>query len=467
MTMHRGWQAIGSIDESFSRARQQTDDIGARMSELSDRLLQVRNEESEAYRSLAEIRLGLADADPLVQRLKSIDASVRAALQRRSTLGAAIDTEVAALANESQALQGARALAAAALDERQKAFDAAAEATRARLEQTETYRKRLDAVQRAGEVVAAAESKTSQAEADRAEKGKPYEADELFQYLWKRGFGTSAYRAGFFARTMDSWVARLAGYDKARASFAMLNEIPRRLAEHARRQRELAEAEKARLAELQDAALKEGEAGARGRELDEAEAKLDAIDERIEDNTKKLIDAHDRRARMIAGEDPAIQAATGVIESALRQQDLQTLRAQAESTRTGEDDAAVARLEKLETEEQRIVAALRQAKADQDKLRKDMAQIESLRRDYRRRGYNRGTFDDGAFGGAGGALLGSLLGQVLGGAISRDVFWGEIGRRHQPPMPRGGGWGGGFGGSWGGGGGGGDGGGDFHTGGGF
>lgn len=462
MMMHSGLQVIGSIDDAFARAQQQTGAVSSRMNDLSNRLLQIRNEESEAYRSLAGIRLGLAEGDPLIERLKSIDASVHTALQRRSTVTAEIDSEISALSTESQALQANRTMAAAAVEDCQHAFDAAADATRARLEQTRPYQQQIEAAQRADQVAAAAESKTQQAEADRAEKGEPYEADELFQYLWKRGYATSAYRAGIFTRMMDGWVARLAGYDKARASFAMLNEIPRRLAEHAERQRELANAEKVRLSELQDAALQEGDAGARRAELDEAEAKVDAIDDRVEVNAKKLIDAHDRRAKMIAGDDPTIRTATKVIEDALRQQDLRTLRDQAERTRTPEDDVAVARLEQLESEEQRIVAALKQTKIDQDKHRKEMAEIESLRRDYRRRGYNRGMFDEAGFGGAGGALLGSLLGQVLGGAISRDVFWGEVGRRHQPRMPRGGGWGGGFGGGGGGGGGG-----DFHTGGGF
>jgi hypothetical protein len=85
-----------------------------------------------------------------------------------------------------------------------------------------------------------------------------------------------------------------------------------------------------------------------------------------------------------------------------------------------------------------------------------MTEIELIRRDYRRRGCNRGMFDA-----AGGALIGSLLGQLLGGAVSRDVFWDQI-DQHRQRWPQPGGWGGDFGG------GGGDfGGDDFRTGGGF
>ena len=50
--------------------------------------------------------------------------------------------------------------------------------------------------------------KTEQAEADREEKGKPYRDDPLFMYLWERGYGTSAYKAGNLIAWLDGLVAR-------------------------------------------------------------------------------------------------------------------------------------------------------------------------------------------------------------------------------------------------------------------
>ena len=371
------------------------------------------------------------------------------------------NSTIAAIEAEAQALQAERSRATAVVDERQKALLAAEEATRQRLEQTPAYQQQLQAAQQADHIAAGAEQKTRQAENDRREKGKPYEQDELFQYLWKRGYGTSAYGAGPFTRMMDRWVARLVGYDKARADYAMLQEIPRRLAEHAKRQREQAQAEAQRLAEMQQAALKEGEAAAPRAELAEAQAKVDAIDDRIEANGKKALDVFERRAAVTRGEDPVIREATDVIEAALRHQDLRALRAEAQRTPMSDDDVAVRRLEQLEAEERQLLAAIEQAKADQETYRRQMAEIESIRGDYRRRGYNRGMFDT-----AGGALIGSLLGQLLGGAMSRDVFWDQV-DQHRQPWPQPGGWGGDFGGGGGDFGGGDFGGEDFRTGGGF
>ena len=420
----------------------------------------MQKEEGEAYRTLAQVRLGLAEKDPLIMVLEQVDADVRAARQRRDSVFAGADPAIAELERGAAVLKEERAAAAAVAAQRHEALAAAEAAARARLLQVEAYRAQAGAAERAGHVAAAAERKTEQAEADRREKGMAYEADELFQYLWRRGYGTSGYRAGPLTRLCDGWIARFIGFREARASFAMLDEIPRRLREHAERCRAEAAAERERLAAMEAEALKEGDAAARRAELDEAEARLDAIDDRIEANDAALIEAETRRARVLSGEDPVFAAALGAVEQALRRQDLRTLRAHAVRTKPSEDDAAVQRLEVLEAEEQALSAELEQLKAEQARQRKELEEIGSLRRDYRRRGYHRGTFDA-----AGGALLGSILGQVLGGAISRDDFWGEVSRHHHPP---GGGWGGGgdfgTGGGFGGGGGGGS---DFDTGGGF
>ena len=459
--MLSGLQVLGSIDQAMLQAQQQAGALDRRVGELNNRLLQLRKEEGESYRTLARIRLSAPKNDQLIERLTAMDGKVRAALQQRSSSTTEIDSTIAAIEAEAQALQAERSRATAVVDERQKALLAAEEATRQRLEQTPAYQQQLQAAQRADHIAAGAEQKTRQAENDRREKGKPYEQDELFQYLWKRGYGTSAYGAGPFTRMMDRWVARLVGYDKARADYAMLQEIPRRLAEHAKRQREQAQAEAQRLAEMQQAALKEGEAAAPRAELAEAQAKVDAIDDRIEANGKKALDVFERRAAVTRGEDPVIREATDVIEAALRHQDLRALRAEAQRTPMSDDDVAVRRLEQLEAEERQLLAAIEQAKADQETYRRQMAEIESIRGDYRRRGYNRGMFDT-----AGGALIGSLLGQLLGGAMSRDVFWDQV-DQHRQPWPQPGGWGGDFGGGGGDFGGGDFGGEDFRTGGGF
>ncbi|WP_048709586.1 hypothetical protein [Microvirga massiliensis] len=86
--------------------------------------------------------------------------------------------------------------------------------------------------------IAEAEQKVKQAEADREEKRRPYEADPLFMYLWRRGYGTRSYRANRFARYFDRKVAHLIGFETARINYVMLMQLPIRLREHVDRLKE-------------------------------------------------------------------------------------------------------------------------------------------------------------------------------------------------------------------------------------
>lgn len=82
-----------------------------------------------------------------------------------------------------------------------------------------------------------AETLARTAEAERDAKRGPYEADPLFMYLWREGYGTPAYEARGITRRIDGWVAGLIGYRAARADYHILLQRPERLRRHAERLR--------------------------------------------------------------------------------------------------------------------------------------------------------------------------------------------------------------------------------------
>src|SRR5690606_34275578 len=98
-----------------------------------------------------------------------------------------------------------------------------------------------EAAERSDAVADQAEEKARASESDRLEKGRPYEADPIFMYLWNRGFGTARYRAWTPARLLDRWAARVVAYEAQRRNYRLLTEIPERLGEHAKRMREIAD----------------------------------------------------------------------------------------------------------------------------------------------------------------------------------------------------------------------------------
>ena len=111
-------QIIGSMDDAFARVQQQTGDLHGQMTALSERLLQIRKQEGDAYRRLARVRLGLGDDDPLIRTLEQLDTNVRLARQRRDNASAELAAEIKALEAEAQGLQVKRVAAADVVTQR-------------------------------------------------------------------------------------------------------------------------------------------------------------------------------------------------------------------------------------------------------------------------------------------------------------------------------------------------------------
>lgn len=466
-----GRAGLSSFDAALNQAGQATATLTAELQAMNQRVMDLRAEAAGAYRELATLKLRDAGGASAVAELDAAADAVGRLVAARATTLAEAEARLAAAQAEAAASARARDAAAAALDQLEDAAEAAGAAARTRLSDDPAWRQAQAAAEAAGAVALRAEQKQALAAGDRAEKGRPYEADPLFMYLWQRGFGTQAYRAGPISRLLDGWVAKVARYEPARRNFALLTSLPDRLAGHAAHTRALAaEAEAARTTIEQRAA--EAAGGPEAAALSRARADFTAAEDKAEAAQEALHEAQARLARMASGQDEDAQAATDQVEAALRREDLASLRAAAARTPSPEDDALVLRIERLESERWRLSQEMTARRQALDQARAQAQQAEGLRREYRQRGYDTGRLDMGT-----GAMLGILLGQVLSGGLRRDTFFDrlETSRGADPwrsggPSPWGGGRApGGFrtGGQMGGGGSGGGGGGGFKTGGGF
>jgi hypothetical protein len=173
--------------------------------------------------------------------LKELEALAR----RRAEQQAALDKAEAAKHDCDQNLANAL-----------EALDDQRQRTAERIQSDAAWRAAKSAVEAAEKIAANADEKASRAEADLAAKGKPYEDDPLFIYLWRKKHGQADDRSGFFVRFFDRKVAGLVGYRNARANYAMLREIPLRLREHAKNKQSEVEIAKARVAEVERQALR-------------------------------------------------------------------------------------------------------------------------------------------------------------------------------------------------------------------
>lgn len=438
--MLSGMQVLGSIDQAVRQALDEAAAIDQEIAGLTERRLRLHEQQGQAYRELALLRLNASSRERLVSPLSAAEERARALLARRSDAVTEVDQRLAAAERERTEIAHAQAAVQQQIDADEAALSQAEAAALQRLSETDAYQQQAEAVATAERIARHAEEKTAFAEADRIAKGKPYEADPLFMYLWQRGFATPAYRHGAFTRWLDRKVARLIGYDRARANYAMLQEIPRRLQQHAERCRAAAQAEAERLEAMERRALSDDAAAAQQRaQLESRKTELTGILSEMEAAERKIDDIMSLRAALTSGEDSETKAALTAIVEALQRQDVRTLREQARRTPALDDDRIVERIGEIEEDLAAVEAELQRRKAQQVAQRQRLAELEQVRNEYRRGGYSAGAWNFGD-----PRMLSVLLGQLLGGALSRDGFWEQMHRRRMP-MPAPGGFGGGLG----------------------
>lgn len=425
--MLSGSQVSSSIDGALVQAQKEAAVMDREVSHLTNRLIQLTEDEGQVYQLIARVRLDSIRSGKVIRLLSAADHRARELVEMRQGQLDKIDGELGEAQSSLSELSRQRSECLKQVEVCQREASVSEASVREALLQSEEYVGQRTVAERAAETARFATQKTELAEKDRVIKGKPYEDDRLFCYLWERRYGTSDYHANPFSRMMDGLVAKVCGYRAAAANYNMLLEIPKRLASHAERLREQVEDEARELAEVEHKALESGESGVRRKALRESKATLDKLEDQLELAEQKVTKLSESRNRLARGDDELTQEALGVLESAMRTSELQELMDAALGTPAREDDAAVRRLESIVGERRKIQAALENQKSLQLSHARRMNELEQVRREYRRGGYVNDAWDFRS-----GDMLSVLLGEMLRGAITRDTFWDNM-RRHQRP----------------------------------
>jgi hypothetical protein len=450
------------INQHINQAQAEQEQTGQRLEELHRQLNALRLKAGEYYRELARLRLDDLKARQVISRLDETDEAVLQLLEKLKQTRSSLDEQISTSLARQRQLDGQRQEFMRQRDEAGEARQRQLEMTSSRLRDTESYRQQEQRAQEAAAVAQHADEKASQAEKDQAEKGKPYQTDPLFMYLWNRRHLTPDYHGGWLTRRLDAWVARLIDFQRNRANYYMLQELPRRLREHATKVQQTAQQEvKALHAQAQKAAAADG--------LPALETKVQAAIDQIKQLDADL-DAEEARHQKLmqeqagvqAGADPITKQILDLEAAALASESLAGLYQKARATPRPEDDVVVANLQHLQQQQEEKQAEIQSLNNLLQQRQRDLGQLEEVRRRYRQNGYD--SYDSRF---PGNFSLAVLLGQMLGGMMNSDTVWREIGRHQQGRSPaeypgRGGGDFGGFGGDFGGAGGG-----EFKTGGGF
>ncbi|KKC38175.1 hypothetical protein WH87_11305 [Devosia epidermidihirudinis] len=416
----RGPQALASLDEAMRDIRREEDEISKRLARSADRVSKIKESEAELFRQLAQLRLDPTVQSELDGRISSAELRAREMLKSHAKDLSQAEKAVAAGDEALGTLTAQRAEALKELETQQGELKALANRLADTIAQDPAYAAKRKEASELTDIANQSMAKTEQAEADRDAKGKPYRDDTLFMYLWDAGYGTSNYRANNFIRYLDSLVANIVGFIKARPNFAMLNEIPLRLREHAERQIEIAKAAQAEVEALQTAAID----AAGGKPI---RAAMEASQKRIAALDAQIVTAEDQRDEaaktlgvLSQGGNPVFESALAELATALGREDIQTLLAEARLTRTGQDDTIVAQIDDARVRAKDEEAETREQKERLKTLAARRRELEDIQWEFKKQGFDdpRSTFGEDR-------LVSDMLNDFLRGGISAASYWDQ------------------------------------------
>lgn len=438
--MITGRDNLQLINQHLQQAQTAQEDAGQRLGELHRQLDALRRETGERFRELARLRLDDLQASQLVSRLDETDQATLKLLEKLKQARHDLQERISANISRKQQLEEQRKELERRRDEAGEAVQRQVEQTRKRVTETDAYRQQQQRAQDALAVAGQADEKASQTEKDRQEKGKPYEADSLFMYLWKRHYLAPNYQAGWLGRRLDNWVAKHIDFQRNRANYHMLQELPRRLREHATKAQQTAQLEAQALQTMERQAAEEDGILNLQIEVQDAEKQLQQHDAQIEAEEARYRQLLQEQSGLNDGTDPLSKQVIDLQVAALQREELTELLREARATPRPEDDVIVARLQQFQQQQTQIGAEIQSINQFLLQQQRNMTELEELRRRYRQNGYDayNSSFP-------GDFALGTLLGQVLGGLMNSDMVWQELGRHHRRSQPSGdrGGFGGG------------------------
>lgn len=263
---------------------------------------------------------------------------------------------------------------------------------------------------------------------ERDQKAGAYEGDPIFMYLLKAGFGTPRYSAWPLVRTVDGWLARLCGFDKAARDYEALTALPGYLAEHAQAMAAGAAEAGALMDASRRAALERADVAPIESELEAKDAVLRRAAAAVEVARGQVIATRKAIGRMEEWRDDAGESLLKRLSAAFGTESIERMRARVSATDTPDDDRQLAeivrlrdRLESIERERADVEATIRTQKKRLD----DLAHV---RREYRGR-YNSSDYR------ISDSRASDLLAGYLAGRVMSDALWSGLQRcaSYEPP----------------------------------
>lgn len=421
--MMSGRQGLESIEAALRQVESEEAEARREAERQTGQRADSEKSLNEAYRELARVKIDFSLEDGVIDRADGLTAEVMQHLSHWQDARRAAEAKWEDLKSEIEAWRRKRHAAHEAVEKARAIYDAAYAQARERLSTEHGHAALLKAQADAAAHIENARAKAGKAEAERAEKEKPYAADPLFMYLWNRGYGTPQYAGGGITRMLDGWVARQIGYGEARVNYAALTEIPLRLNQYVARLEDTArkaeDAIHANLLREVTAIAKQDIAG----RIITLEAELAGLEEGVSKREAAFDALSDEVTALAQGHDPNLEAAVESLAGILSSTSFRQLLAEARATPSLKDDRVLERIQNAATMIQQVEGRVAEYRQRLDQLAARRSDLLRIAAEFRRQRYDDSssvfTKDD---------VFGVFLRQLLAGAITAGQYWAELQR---------------------------------------
>jgi len=422
----KGTSALSSIDQTLQTIRNEVVRLDKQLSELTQTVAENQRQRNQLLNEIAKVRLSELENGDLLENLTVADKDATKMLAQRQVAIQSLDEEIEQFNQQIEQAESQRELLLTELNLTSQRIVDTESVIQDDLTKDKVYLDLLSQAEDLDSIAHESAEKVALAQADMAEKAKPYQSDELFMYLYRRGFGTTEYKAGAIARFIDSWVAKLIDYEKSRINFWNLNEIPKRLAQHA--EHVISEADTATQA-VQDFELNAmNVAGITllNEQHEQQREGLDEFDDKLEKMEMSLSQSLKRRATFIAGDDEYLQKILTQLTSVIQHDDLRSIHRYVQATVSPTDDQYVIELQAVNDRLDGVEDDLSDVRTLYDKRIVRLKELENVRRNFKSSRY-----DDVRSGFGNKALVAGALSQFLQGLVSGSDVWRVIQRNQR------------------------------------
>lgn len=386
--MAQGYETLESIERAIGRIQQREEALLAAIEAENETRTGLMRERAKLLRQFAELRTRSAVADGVIDEADRLENDVGMILAGRQRSIADLKTQHRNAEAERQRMLTESRTAHEVIVKLEAELDRIAETARSDLAADATYAalvKRRDALAQQHERAAA---KTTQAEADRQKKGEPYESDPLFMYLWKRNYRGRDPASSTIVRWLDQWVAKLVGYNEARANYALLIEIPARLKEHVARLAADQAAAAADVGTIEARRITEIAGDDLPARLGEARARQKDTDARLSAAETGLNEAANQLNRFASGADDSFKHAVETLAAFLDRQRYDRLVYEARTTAEPSDDELAVRIGELDRKAAEVEQQVRGRRDEIDKLARQREELIRVAAEFRRKSYH-------------------------------------------------------------------------------